>query len=388
MPKSVYSHWATSEDFANLSVSLHDAGTGLPGRSLGICQRGGDFVFDPFIAYANGLVTNPNMVLAGAIGVGKSTLVKMLLLRGIGEGRRGVIIDPKGEYGPLAEALGVRPITFGTDGWCNPFVGDEVENLSLLRTMLSSLQSKELSSEQLFILTNLWRENIRAGETRVFRVLLTALESLLFETTPTPGRDLALLLYRFVHGDLSGYFDGPGDPVSLNAGVNIIDLSHQWSGEHLSLVALTAIAAAQHTLVDSSIPGYLVIDEAWALLSDHEAVRWLQGSWKLARSRGISHILVLHRWSDISAAGDHGSVQRERASGLLRECETSWLFRQGVEEASEMALALGLNQNEAKLLTALPKGTALVRYASYRSVVAIEPDDADRQVSDTDEAMR
>ena len=387
MSKSLYSHWATGEDFASLSMPLHDSGTRLSGRPLGTCQRGGSFIFDPFVAYSNGLVTNPNMVVAGAIGVGKSTLVKMLLLRGIAEGRRAVIIDPKGEYAPLAEVLGIRPITFGTNGWCNPFVGDALENLSLLKTMLSSLQNRELSSEQLFLLTNLWQENVKAEETRVFRVLFSAIESLLRETTPSPGRDLALLLHRFVHGDLSGYFDGPGDPVSLNAEVNVIDLSNQWAGEHLSLVALTAIAAAQRTLVYSSVPGYLVIDEAWALLSNYEAVRWLQGSWKLARSRGISHVLVLHRWSDISAAGDQGSVQRERASGLLRECETSWLFRQGLEEASEMAVALGLNQNEAKLLTVLPKGVALVRYAMYRSVVAFEPDEIDRQVSNTDQAM-
>jgi hypothetical protein len=42
---------------------------------------GGAFVFDPFRAYANGLVTNPNMAIFGSPGQGKSALVKTLLSR-------------------------------------------------------------------------------------------------------------------------------------------------------------------------------------------------------------------------------------------------------------------------------------------------------------------
>jgi type IV secretory pathway VirB4 component len=167
----------------------------------------------------------------------------------------------------------------------------------------------------------------------------------------------------------------------------ILDLSQQWAGDNVALVAMSAVAAAQHTLVARSTPGYLVLDESWTLLRDPGALKWLQGSWKLARSRGISHVLVLHRWSDIASAGDQGSAQRERAAGLLRECETSWLFRQGEEEANEMASVIGLNAQEQVVLTNLPKGTALVRYAQYRSIVAIQPDAQDQAVVDTDQAM-
>lgn len=117
-------------------------------------------------------------------------------------------------------------------------------------------------------------------------------------------------------------------------------------------------------------------------------MRWLQGSWKLARARGLSHILVLHRFSDVAAAGDQGSAQRERARGLLRECETAWLFRQPPDEAREMAVALGLAPLEERYLRALPKGSALVRYGAYRSVVRVTPDARDLSFIDTDAAMR
>ena len=40
---------------------------------------GGSFVFDPFEVYAQGVVSNPNMVVFGQIGRGKSAFVKTFL---------------------------------------------------------------------------------------------------------------------------------------------------------------------------------------------------------------------------------------------------------------------------------------------------------------------
>jgi type IV secretory pathway VirB4 component len=69
------------------------------GIVLGSDLLGGDFSFDPFSAYADGRVTNPNMVIFGQLGRGKSTLVKTLLLRAVAQGCQAVVLDPKGEYG-------------------------------------------------------------------------------------------------------------------------------------------------------------------------------------------------------------------------------------------------------------------------------------------------
>jgi hypothetical protein len=151
---------------------------------------------------------------------------------------------------------------------------------------------------------------------------------------------------------------------------------------------LSAVAAAQQVVALESELGYLVLDEAWALLADPHALRWLRGSWKLARAKGLSHVLVLHRWSDVAAVGDAGSAERERAQGLLRECETAWLFRQPPDEAREMGVALGLHRREERYLSALPKGAALVRYGANRSIVRVCPDERDRVFIDTDRAMR
>ena len=57
--------------------------------------------------YRQGVVTNPNMVVFGQIGRGKSSLVKTYLWRQAVFGRHAWVVDPKGEYGPLADGLGV-----------------------------------------------------------------------------------------------------------------------------------------------------------------------------------------------------------------------------------------------------------------------------------------
>jgi type IV secretory pathway VirB4 component len=382
-----WTHWATSSDLVSLRAPAHDAGTGLAGEPLGQCQYGSSFVLDVFDAYGAGLVSNPNVIVAGSIGAGKSTIVKMQLERALRRGRRAVVVDPKGEYAELAERHGTTPIALGRDGWCSPFPADDSEGRHLLRALVASAQGSPLTNEQHFALDEVW-QRLGSRPTRVFFTLYQLLATHLESSTPSAERSLALVLHRFVHGDLAGLFDGPDEPLRFSGDLVVVDLSSQWSSNSLAVAVLSAVAAAQQVVGDPASLGYLVIDEAWALLSDAAALRWLQGSWKLARAKGLSHVMVLHRWSDVATAGDAGSVERDRARGLLRECETAWLFRQPPDEAREMALALGLDPREENYLVALPKGVALVRYGAHRSIVRVEPDERDLVFIDTDAAMR
>jgi type IV secretory pathway VirB4 component len=383
-----WTHWATSRDLASLMVPAHDAGTGLRGRSLGETQRGGSFVLDPFDAYATGLLSNPNVIVAGSIGAGKSTVVKMMLDRALERGRRAVILDPKGEYAQLARSYGVNVVALGRDGWCSPFPSNDRESRDLLRALVASAQGTALKSDQHYVIDEVWQQLDTPRPLRVLRALFELLHSHLESSTTSPERNLALTLYRFIHGDLAGLFDGEDEPMVFVGQLIVLDLSAQWSSNSFPVAALSAIAAAQQVVAVEDELGYLVLDEAWSVLTDPHALRWLQGSWKLARAKGISHVLVLHRWSDVAAVGDAGSVHRERAQGLLRECETAWLFRQPPDEAREMAVALGLHRREERYLSALPKGAALVRYGPHRSVVRVCPDQRDRAFIDTDHAMR
>ena len=70
---------------------------------------GGAFCFDPWVLYGDGTLDDPNVIVLGKLGQGKSALVKTLLWRMLLFGRRAFVLDVKREYGPLCEAAGVSP---------------------------------------------------------------------------------------------------------------------------------------------------------------------------------------------------------------------------------------------------------------------------------------
>jgi len=110
------------------------------------------------------------------------------------------------------------------------------------------------------------------------RALFELLREHLVSLNASPERSLALTLYRFVHGDLAGLFDGDDEPMAFNGQLVVLDLSAQWSSNSFPVAALSAIAAAQQVVSVEDELGYLVLDEAWSVLADPHALRWLQGS--------------------------------------------------------------------------------------------------------------
>jgi len=385
--RRAWTHWGTSQHFTVMGLPAHDAGTGLDGPVVGRTSRGGDFVLDPFDAYRAGLVTNPNVVVAGAIGSGKSTLVKMMVDRALSRGRRVVVVDPKGEYGSLAAAHDVTPLHVGRAGWCWPPERDAPATIDFVQTLLAHARRRALSAEENYVLGRTWREVSPGAPPRVLAALYERLGVFSDDPRASAEKSLALELHRFVAGDLAGLYDGPGDPLDVDAPLVVLDISHYWGSDLLSLASLAAVAAAQH-LGRRCEAGYVVMDEAWALLGDDASLRWLQGSWKLARARGLAHVLVLHRWSDTGAVGEAQSSSRARARGLLRECEITWLFRQPPDEVAEMTATLRLTPREVASLGELARGQALVRYGPARSLVQVTPTRRDGTFVDSDAAMR
>ena len=115
MPR-VPAHQVTTRNLGAAYPFIAEAGLGRRGVVIGDDLLGGSFVFDPFELYAAGVVSNPNMVVFGQIGRGKSAFVKTFLWRQAVFGRRAWVVDPKGEYGDLADAWGVRPVALRPGG--------------------------------------------------------------------------------------------------------------------------------------------------------------------------------------------------------------------------------------------------------------------------------
>ncbi|MGH9166056.1 MAG: ATP-binding protein, partial [Acidimicrobiales bacterium] len=185
------------------------------------------------------------------------------------------------------------------------------------------------------------------------------------------SHDVALELRRMCEGDLAGMFDGPTTvAIDWDGPLVVIDLSAMQHDESLAILMACATAWIQAAVArpDAGMC-FVVLDEAWRLLSYLGTGRWLRSSLKLARQYGLCNILVLHRLSDLVAAGDAGSEQRALAEGLLSDTETRVIYAQPDGEVAPAAELLGLSDTERKSIPTMPPGVALWKVAGSAHTV-------------------
>ncbi|HEV2360535.1 MAG TPA: hypothetical protein VGS21_02420, partial [Acidimicrobiales bacterium] len=204
------------------------------------------------------------------------------------------------------------------------------------------------------------------------------------------GRDVGLELRRFVTGDVRGMFDGDTSPgVSTDGQIVVLDLSAVYHSPALGALMTCAAAWLQSSIsARGSAKTIVVVDEAWAVLADVAVGRWLQSSWKLSRALGVANVAVLHRPSDLRAAGAEGSEQARLAEGLLADTETFVLYAQPPGEVAAARELLGLGATEEALLPRLGRGVALWRIRGRPYLVRHLLAPEERAIVDTDQRMR
>ncbi len=469
----VPAHVATTRHLCAAYPLVCEAGLGHEGVLIGRDVLGGSFVYDPFILYRRGVITNPNMLVIGQIGRGKSSFVKTYLWRQAVFGRRAWVVDPKGEYGPLARAWGVEPValrpggsvrlnpldteetldgtgdpaagvgrtasaltaeegaaaaaaggaaaaaaggaaaaaggaTAGGSGWDRQR-GAQPDAALRRRVMLTSslavacLGRDLLPRERAAIDAALGEATRKAQCARVPAPTLPHVVDALLEppvdaatalrTTPDvlaeDGRDVALELRRLVGGDLCGMFDGQTTPgLRLDGPLVVLDLSAVYHSPALGVLMACAAAWLQSAVrAQNRNRIILVVDEAWAILSNLGVARWLQTSWKLSWAMGVANIAVLHRLSDLRAVGSTGSEQVNLAEGLLADSETRVVYAQSPGEVARTSELLGLTETEEDLASQLRRGMALWKVGRRSFLVEhrLAPDES--AITDTDQAM-
>nr|WNW40681.1 ATP-binding protein [Streptomyces sp. Li-HN-5-13] len=406
---------------------LAEAGLGAEGTFIGRdLHAEAAFCFDPFTLYNSGRIegfTNPNAALCGVIGMGKSALAKSIATRSIAHGYKIYIpSDPKGEWSSLAGELGGQTIALGPGlpGRLNPLdapsrpagVGEEdwlgeVRKRRLL--LLASLAATVLKRDLLpmehtgldVALDLVVTEAEAAGTAPLLGDIAHALgrperlDTALGDHGAGLGRavdNLAHAFRRLVHGDLSGMFDGPStvafDPDAPMLSIDLSRLSSSGDDTALVLAMTCASAWMESALAD---PGggrrWVIYDEAWRIMRHVGLLERMQQQWKLSRGLGIANLLILHRLSDLLAAGDAGSRGRVLAEGLLADCSTRIIYRQEPDQIQASMALLGLTGVEAQAIAALPRGRGLWKVAGLSFVVQHLLHPREKQLYDTDFRM-
>jgi len=406
-------HRATTAQLQAAYPFVAESGLGTGGAYIGRDLLGGAFAYDPWELYQAGRITSPNAIIIGQIGRGKSALVKSYLWREMVFGRQAWVVDPKGEYFALAAACGVTPIRLVPGGQIrlNPLdppggareaEPDHRRQSELLASLAAAslgrpLLPAERTAAELALTTV--ASNDRSGlpptlpdvvgallqpEPAAAAAVHTDLAALAAD-----GRQVALELRRLVEGDLRGMFDGPTTPgLNLDAPLVVLDLSAVYTSAALGILMTCATAWLQAALASGDgIRRIVVVDEAWAVLSDLAIARWLRASAKLSRAHGVATWVVVHRLSDLTAAGDQGSEQVRLARGLLADVETRVVYGQPPSEVDAARDLLGLSDTEAELLPRLARGVALWKVGTRTFLVEHRLGAAERAIVDTDARM-
>ncbi|MDQ6915279.1 MAG: ATP-binding protein [Actinomycetota bacterium] len=405
-------HAATTAHVQAAYPFVAEGGLGGRGVYVGRDAYGGSFVYDPWELYGREL-TSPNMLVIGQIGRAKSSLIKTYLWRQSVFGRRAWVIDPKGEYRALADAFGVEPIALEPGGAVrlNPLTSraGAQGQLRLLQAVTAGSLRRALVPEEEAGL----REALRAvAAAALAEPTLPAIVDALLRPTAqmaaalatTVGelaravRQAALGLQRLCEGDLRGMFDGPTTPgLDLDAPLVVIDLHAVYDSAALGIL-MTCAAAWLRAMVDAQTDAVkartedrhkliVVVDEAWRIFSHMGIGEWLQDSFKHSRAYGVHNIIVMHRLSDLRAAGAEGSREARLAEGLLADAETRVIYAQPTDQLSFTRELLGLTETEAELLPTLRRGEALWKVGQRSFLVHHRLSGFEAALVDTDARM-
>ena len=387
------------------------AAGGLGGRGvfIGRDSSGGAFCFDPWVLYGNGSLDDPNAIVLGKLGQGKSALVKTLLWRMLLFGRRAFVLDVKREYGPLCDAAGVRPISLAPGGGVrlNPLASrpEEHAQLELLRAVAVTALAGPLSQIEAAALREALHTVRRRGRgeptlPEIAAVLFspTADMAAALRTTTerltSDARRAALALQDLCEGPLRGLFDGPTTPgLDLDAKLLVLDLHAVRDSPAVGILMACATAwmsALLARMAERPDRERLinVADESWKIIQHTGLGEWFQSNFKLARQFGVMNLVVLHKLADLQAAGDAGTRAARIAEGLIADASTRVVYNQ---DASQVALTrelLGLSHSEAELLSMLSAGQALWRVGSRSFVVQHYRSRLEAEMTDTDTGMR
>ena len=388
---------------------------------IDLLAGGAGFCWDPFESYAAAVVTNPNVWVLGEPGGGKSALVKCVLARmasvyGPGpEGRWIAIADPKGEYLPLAERLGLTVLRLAPGGTTRlnplapgPAAAQEHDEQQTLRRaeMVSALVATVLErpltqledtaifaiTEQLIIAPQVDEPTLAD----VAALVVDPSDGILAKLRRTPDdirRELTPVAYaldKLLTRSLRGMFDGRSTKNLDWQGAGIVvDLSAiPLDSDALPLVMVAAAGWLQQLMACPGPRRVQVLDEAWALLANRHTAAYLQTCFKLGRTYGTANIAITHRASDLGAQADDGTATSKIATGLLADAATKIILRQAPDQIPRARETFGLTPPEAEVIGQLTRGRALWKLADRTALVDHHIAPNEESLCDTDQRLR
>lgn len=390
-PPRVYR--AATAQLAGLYPFLYGGGVPAAGPYIGTnLLTGAAFSCHPTAWLHQGLITNPNVLITGIPGAGKSAHIKALSLRLMSYGLKTLVLgDLKDEYKELAHALGVEPVQLGPGlpARLNPLdagpLGDDLPSdpaelderlaeihrrrLTLLGALLATKLGRPLSPTEEAAVSLAIHEATGSAHAatslqdptlpRVWTALRDPTDEMARELRVRRGdaeelrdmvRPVADALRAMIHGSLSGLFDGPTTvALDFTAPIQTVDLSRlDGRGDETIAMTLACVSSwGQAAIDDPAGPVRLVVrDELWRAMRIPAMVRKLDADLRLSRATGTIQVLATHRLADFETVGVAGTPEAAIAANLIASCDVRVCLAQDVAPLAMTRDAIGLTEPE------------------------------------------
>jgi type IV secretory pathway VirB4 component len=308
---------------------------------------------------------NPNVLVVGGSGSGKSYFTKLMLSRYVMRGVHVSIIDPSGEYTNIVRALGGESIELSSrsNSMINPLdlLGYDLDEKLLSLADLFEIIFGKMSPEQKSALMDAAIETYKrfgitvdmtktAKKKRIKQPTLGDLYKTMLELKI--DKSMLSAIKPYVEGALS--FLNCHTKLKLDANpisFNLRDLPKAARPLVMHII-LDYIYSRMRTSLGKKM---LVVDEAWSLLRHARTrgdVPFLLEIVKTSRKFNLSLTLLVQEINDL--------IKSDAGEAILANTSCKFFFRQDSAVIKPLAERLGLNLHERRLLLSAGVGEGLL----------------------------
>jgi type IV secretory pathway VirB4 component len=357
---------ATTFPFASTEIEM----TG--GILLGRNATSGSLIFSDRFA-----LDNHNQVIFAHSGAGKSYLAKLMVLRSLFQGIEVMVVDPDNEYERLATAVGGAVVDLGPNQ-------EAINPLDLSR----ATKEDALTEGALFchtLCSTLLKGTTAEERAALDRAILAAYEARGITSDPQTHarpapvlgdvldllgqspleRSLAVRLRPFVAGSHRGLFDRPTTirPAGHLVVFSLRDVPED-PPEIRAAAVLTALDAIWRQVRSGERkPRIVVVDEAWMLLGEDSAARFLGRLAKSARKYWCGLTTVTQDMEDV--------LSSDLAQAVLTNSATQVLLGQSSQAIPALAQAFSLSEGEQSYLQTCDQGHGLFCSGTERAALHV-----------------
>lgn len=335
-------------------------------------------LYDPFV-YG----MNAHQVVMARSGAGKSFYVKLRTVREVTRGIPYYVIDPDGEYGTLAQALGGRVLVPGRPGYgLNPFavkftgMGDLMIRIGGLVSLVEVMLQGEVDQERRAMidrcLVGFYGQEMHACGGSPAELMRTQpqlgdggieafYQYLKSDELGEQGEEMASLIERFATGTVQYMMGGTGANLFVDE-APITTFNMRNLGTALKPVATSVCSEVVWGLAISQPRNrILVVDECWTVLATPSGAEALLTIAKRARKYKLGLLPITQDVQDfLSEDASAGAIGGHAGLALLQNSGSKMILSQDAAALPLVGHALQLNDDAMMFLKACVTGQGLL----------------------------